>query len=80
MQAPEGLAFPERSRVPLQLAAIRRIAFVKRRREMLTIHGVPISVHTRKVIVAAIEKDVPYRNEPVIPFHPPAGWERLRPN
>ena len=46
---------------------------------MLTIHGVPISVHTRKVIVAAIEKNVPYRNEPVIPFHPPAGWERLSP-
>ena len=46
---------------------------------MLTIHGVPISVHTRKVIVAAIEKNVPYRNDPVIPFHPPAGWERLSP-
>lgn len=46
---------------------------------MLTIHGVPISVHTRKVILAAIEKGIPYRNEPVIPFHPPAGWDELSP-
>jgi len=46
---------------------------------MLTIHGVPISVHTRKVIVAAIEKQLPYRNEPVIPFKPPSGWDRLSP-
>ncbi len=46
---------------------------------MLTIHGVPISVHTRKAIVTAIEKKLPYRNEPVIPFKPPAGWDRLSP-
>jgi glutathione S-transferase len=46
---------------------------------MLTIHGVPISVHTRKVILAAIEKGIPYRNEPVIPFQPPAGWDKLSP-
>jgi glutathione S-transferase len=46
---------------------------------MLTIHGVPISVHTRKVIVAALEKGIPYYNEPVIPFHPPAGWDELSP-
>jgi glutathione S-transferase len=46
---------------------------------MLTIHGVPISVHTRKVILAAIEKGIPYHNEPVIPFHPPAGWDDLSP-
>jgi glutathione S-transferase len=46
---------------------------------MLTIHGVPISVHTRKVILAAIEKGIPYHNEPVIPFHPPAGWDALSP-
>jgi glutathione S-transferase len=46
---------------------------------MLTIHGVPISVHTRKVILAAIEKGIPYHNEPVIPFHPPAGWDELSP-
>jgi glutathione S-transferase len=46
---------------------------------MLTIHGVPISVHTRKVILAALEKGIPYRNEPVIPFHPPAGWDALSP-
>ena len=46
---------------------------------MLTIHGVPISVHTRKVIVAALEKGLPYHNEPVIPFNPPAGWAELSP-
>jgi glutathione S-transferase len=46
---------------------------------MLTIHGVPISVHTRKVIVTAIEKNLQYRNEPVIPFTPPAGWNDLSP-
>ena len=46
---------------------------------MLTIHGVPISVHTRKVIVAAMEKKVPHSNDPVIPFHPPAGWEDSHP-
>jgi glutathione S-transferase len=46
---------------------------------MLKIHGVPISVHTRKVIVAALEKKLEFVNEPVIPFHPPAGWDRLSP-
>jgi glutathione S-transferase len=46
---------------------------------MLTIHGVPISVHTRKVIIAALEKGLPYHNEPVIPFNPPAGWAELSP-
>ena len=33
----------------------------------------------RKAIVAAIEKNLPYHNEPVIPFKPPAGWDRLSP-
>lgn len=46
---------------------------------MLKIYGVPISVHTRKVIVAAIEKDLQFQNEPVIPFNPPAGWDKLSP-
>jgi glutathione S-transferase len=46
---------------------------------MLTIHGVPISVHTRKVIVTSLEKQIAYRNEPVIPFSPPAGWTELSP-
>jgi glutathione S-transferase len=46
---------------------------------MLTIHGVPISVHTRKVLVCATEKRLSYRNEPVIPFKPPAGWNDLSP-
>ncbi len=46
---------------------------------MLTIRGVPISVHTRTVIVTAIEKKLAYRIEPVIPFSPPPGRERLSP-
>jgi glutathione S-transferase len=46
---------------------------------MLTIHGVPISVHTRKVLITAIEKKLQFRNEPVIPFTPPAGWNDLSP-
>jgi len=46
---------------------------------MLRIYGVPISVHTRKVIVAALEKGVPFENEPVIPFNPPPGWDKLSP-
>lgn len=46
---------------------------------MLKIYGVPISVHTRKVIVTAIEKKLDYENEPVIPFNPPAGWDKLSP-
>jgi glutathione S-transferase len=46
---------------------------------MLKIYGVPISVHTRKVIVAAIEKKLKFENDPVIPFNPPAGWDKLSP-
>ena len=46
---------------------------------MLKIHGVPISVHTRKVIVAARMKKLQFENVPVILFTPPAGWERLSP-
>jgi len=46
---------------------------------MLKIYGVPVSVHTRKVIVAAIEKGLQFENEPVIPFTPPPGWSELSP-
>jgi glutathione S-transferase len=46
---------------------------------MLKIYGVPFSVHTRKVIIAAIEKKLPHENEPVIPFNPPPGWSDLSP-
>jgi glutathione S-transferase len=46
---------------------------------MLKIYGVPISVHTRKVIIAAIEKKLTFEIDPVIPFNPPAGWDRLSP-
>ncbi len=46
---------------------------------MLKIYGVPISVHTWKVLVAARAKKVPFENVPVIPFDPPADWERMSP-
>lgn len=46
---------------------------------MLTIHGVPISVHTRKVILAARLKKVEHAVDPVIPFDPPAGWSAKSP-
>lgn len=46
---------------------------------MLTIHGVPVSVHTRKIIVAAILKGLDYRVEPVIPFTPPENWASVSP-
>jgi glutathione S-transferase len=49
---------------------------------MLTIHGVPLSVHTRKVIVAAILKKMDYKFEvviPVIPNNPPPNWSTLSP-
>ena len=45
----------------------------------MKIYGVPFSVHTRKVIVTALEKKLPYENEPVIPFNPPPGWTDLSP-
>ena len=44
---------------------------------MLKIHGVPFSAHTRKVIIAALEKGIPYELVPVIPLTPPPGWTEL---
>lgn len=49
---------------------------------MLQIHGVPISVHTRKVIVAALEKGLPYELQQVVPVVPdslPANWRSISP-
>jgi glutathione S-transferase len=46
---------------------------------MITIYGVPISVHARKPIVAAILKKIDYKLEPVIPFDPPPDWTSLSP-
>jgi glutathione S-transferase len=49
---------------------------------MLTIHGVPLSVHTRKAIVTAILKKMEYKFEvviPVVPGNPPANWSTLSP-
>ncbi|MGA7074849.1 glutathione S-transferase family protein [Bradyrhizobium sp.] len=49
---------------------------------MLIIHGVPLSVHTRKVIIAAIIKKLEYQFKvviPVVPGNPPDNWNRLSP-
>jgi glutathione S-transferase len=49
---------------------------------MLTIHGVPLSVHTRKAIVTAILKQMEHKFEvviPVIPDNPPPNWSTLSP-
>jgi glutathione S-transferase len=46
---------------------------------MLKIYGVPFSAHTRKVIVAALEKEIPYELVPIIPLTPPPGWAELSP-
>lgn len=46
---------------------------------MLKIHGVPFSAHTRKVIVAALEKGIAYELVTVIPLAPPPGWMELSP-
>jgi glutathione S-transferase len=49
---------------------------------MLTIYGVPLSVHTRKAIVTAIHKNLAYKFEvviPVMPGQPPSNWTTLSP-
>jgi glutathione S-transferase len=49
---------------------------------MLKIYGVPISVHTRKVIVVALHKGLEYENVPVVPVipdSPPANWREISP-
>jgi len=46
---------------------------------MITIYGVPLSVHARKPIVTAIAKNIAYRVEPVVPFDPPPNWTSLSP-
>lgn len=46
---------------------------------MLTIYGVPISVHVRKTIITANLKGIEHKVDPVIPFNPPANWNALSP-
>lgn len=50
--------------------------------EPLKIFGVPFSVHTRKVILAARWKGLPYEVTPVVPVvpgNPPPNWRSLSP-
>lgn len=46
---------------------------------MLTIYGVPISVHVRKALVTANLKGIEHKVDPVIPFNPPPNWNALSP-
>jgi glutathione S-transferase len=49
---------------------------------MLTIHGVPLSVHTRKVLIVALLKNLNYKLEVVVPIVPdslPQNWSTLSP-
>ncbi len=49
---------------------------------MLKIYGVPVSVHTRKTIVVAIAKNLPFEVVPVVPVipdNPPPNWRELSP-
>src|ERR1044072_2672970 len=46
---------------------------------MFTIYGVPLSIHVRKVIIAALEKRLLHRFKSVFPFDPPPGWRDLSP-
>ncbi|MGE4250043.1 MAG: glutathione S-transferase family protein [Parvibaculaceae bacterium] len=48
----------------------------------MKIYGVPLSVHTRKVIVAARLKQIPFDLEiviPVVPGNPPPDWRAISP-
>ena len=48
----------------------------------VTIYGVPLSVHTRKVILAARIKSIPYEVVPVVPVipdNPPLNWRSISP-
>lgn len=48
----------------------------------MKIYGVPLSVHTRKVLVAARLKGVPFDLHvviPVVPDNPPANWREISP-
>jgi glutathione S-transferase len=48
----------------------------------LKIYGVPFSVHTRKILLAARLKGLPYELVPVVPVipdNPPADWRRISP-
>src|SRR5207244_2293624 len=51
-------------------------------RKSMIVYGAPLSVHTRKVILAARCKSIPYEVTPVIPVipdNPPPNWRSLSP-
>jgi glutathione S-transferase len=66
----------------MQSSDTRSLASQQGETPMLTIYGVPLSVHTRKVIITAIHKKIDYKVEvviPVVPGNPPANWHQLSP-
>ena len=46
---------------------------------MLKIHGLPFSAHTRKVILAVLEKGLDYTLREVVPLAPPEGFREQSP-
>lgn len=49
----------------------------------ILVYGVPLSVHTRKVILAARFKAIPHQITPVVPVvpdNPPANWRSISPS
>jgi glutathione S-transferase len=82
MRAPESFFL----KIPLDFdaASNRHNALLETEEDptMLIIHGVPLSVHTRKVIIAAIIKKLDYKFQvviPVVPGNPPDNWNTLSP-
>ena len=74
--------FAMRLTFPLRQAPAFQLHKLPWKPTVLKIYGVQISVHTRKVIVAALMKGL--RHEvipvvPVIPGNPPANWRELSP-
>jgi glutathione S-transferase len=52
------------------------------RQHPIKIYGVPLSVHTRKVILTAKIKSIPYVSVPVVPVipgNPPPEWRNISP-
>jgi glutathione S-transferase len=58
------------------------VSFKSKEEQNMKIYGVPLSVHTRKVIVAAQLKGVSFELQvviPVVPGSPPPDWREISP-
>lgn len=57
-----------------------RMADFARFTQPVVVHGVPASPYVRAVIITAVEKDIPWRIEPIAPgAHKTPAWEALHP-